>query len=199
MSARKAPQTSKPAQSSSDAWGKWFRSFIPSDPVETKRIASSHNESSSYKVWGTTAQNNKTTIINNYVKGETGMSASEAAAMAGVGAAVVCAGCLLGSYLSSGSGTQADSQGDFQDGDSHKPGEQWDNVPRESSRKHGVDMATAATREAVVIEMPHIRVRAAAVQTQARRRSTQSSSSTAAGTESASVKKLKAEVLDILR
>ena len=192
MGESKKPQRSKNTTASTGLFD-YLQSILFKSPSETNRTACVDHNSSSYNLLGTTTRSDKTNITNNYVKTEGGISAKDAATFVAVGAAVVAGGCLLGAHLTSGSPSNNEGPGDNND----TRQSQQAPPPYQSHSSHGVD--TATMDEAIIIETPHIKVRAAAV----RKRSTNGTHSTLSPTKSSAQegnkRKLKAEALQILR
>jgi hypothetical protein len=174
----------------------YLQSTIFKTPSETKRTASVDHNSSSYNLLGTTTRSDKTNITTNYVRTEGGISAKDAATLVGVGAAVLAGGCLLGAHLTNGSSSNNDGTGGVND-DNDLRQDQQAPTPRQGHWSRGVD--TATNDEVIIIETPHIKVRAAAVQKRSTSRTQSAPSPMKPTAREANERKLKAEALQILR
>lgn len=125
-----------------------------------------------------------------------GVSVKDAATLVVVGAAVAGSGYILGSCLN-GSGPASNNDNSGGGGGGHAQESQRDSAQQQMFSERAAD--TVRVQEGVVIDTPHIHVRATAVQKQPRRNRHSARYMNKPAEESASVRKLKSEALETLR
>ena len=166
----------------------------------SERTRASNNldqNSASYNLLGKTTRSDTTTITNNYIKDERGISMKDTAGLVGLGAALVVGGCLIGSHLFSGSSSN-NTREEMDDDESHEQDQQ---PPTRGQRNPSQEAQDETMEGAVVVETPHTRIRAAAGRQQSARRAKTSrhSANTDSTANSAKGRELRAKALDILK